>query len=165
MSVLDEAGAIAPGYEHVSKVVHPAPLVEAGGGILKWYDIAEGERTVPAAIGRLARASLAAAVEAEVLAGELGFVILHRCGDGFYFLLISSWRNENELWETVWAKPGPEHEAFAPWPMEGQHRPTFCVWELRAVCHEQGAWSRYLRSERDAIARREYLEDTYTGLA
>ena len=38
--------------------------------------------------------------------GELGFVILHRCGEDFYFLLISTWRNENELWETVWAKAG-----------------------------------------------------------
>ena len=165
MSVLDRAGVIPPGYEHVAKVVHPAPPVEAGGGVLKWYDLAEGERPVPAAIRRLARASLGVAVGDDALAGELGFVILHRCGDGFYFLLISSWRNENELWETVWAKPGPEHAAFAPWPVAGQHRPTFCVWELRAVCHEQGAWSRYLRSGRDAVARKEYLKDTYTGLA
>src|SRR3954470_6276878 len=104
MSVLDRAGVIAPGYEHVSKMVHPAPPVEAGGGVLKWYDIAEGERPVPGAIGRLARESLRAAVGDDALAGELGVVILHRCGEGFYFLLISSWRNENELWETVWAK-------------------------------------------------------------
>jgi hypothetical protein len=165
VSALDEAGVIAPGYEHLSKVVHPAPPVEAGGGILKWYDIAEGDRPIPGAIRRLAREGLAAAVEGDALLGELGFVILHRCGDGFYFLLISSWRNENELWETVWAKTGEEHAAFAPWPIEGPHRPTFCVWELRAVCHEQGAWSRYLRSGRDAVARKEYLRDTYTGLA
>ncbi len=37
-------------------------------------------------------------------------------------------------------------------------RPAFCVWELGAVCHEQDAWSRYLLSERDADARRAYLE-------
>ena len=48
--------------------------------------------------------------------------------------------------------------------MDTAHHPTFCVWELRAVCHEQGAWSRYLRSSRDAIAKKEYLRDTYTGL-
>ena len=38
--------------------------------------------------------------------GELGFVVLHRCGEDFYFLLVCTWRNENELWETVWAKDG-----------------------------------------------------------
>ena len=38
--------------------------------------------------------------------GELGFVVLHRCGESFYFLLVCTWRNENELWETVWAKDG-----------------------------------------------------------
>ena len=40
--------------------------------------------------------------------GELGFVVLHRCGESFYFLLVCTWRNENELWETVWAKDGDE---------------------------------------------------------
>ena len=166
MSALDEAGVIAPGYEHLSKVVHPAPPVEAGGGILKWYDIAEGERPIPGAIRRLARESLAAAVEGDALAGELGFVILHRCGDGFYFLIVTTWRNENEAWTTVWAKASDDEPAFRPWPLDGAgHHPAFCVWELRAVCHEQGAWSRYLRSGRDAVARKEYLKDTYTGLA
>jgi hypothetical protein len=165
MSALDEIGTIKQGYEHVSKVVHPAPPVEAGGGLLKWYDIAEGERPIPRDVRALAREGLAAIGERDALAGELGFVILHRCGEAFYFLLVSTWRNENELWETVWAKPGEDAAAFTPWPLDGGHRPTFCVWELRAVCHEQGAWSRYLRSSRDAVARREYLKDTYTGLA
>ena len=35
---------------------------------------------------------------------------------------------------------------------ESTHRPTFCVWELGAVWHEQQAWSRYLRSSRDESA-------------
>jgi hypothetical protein len=165
VSILEEIGAIEPGYRHVAKVIHPAPAVAAGGGLLKWYDIAEGDRPIPRHIAALAREGLEAAAPATTLAGELGFAILHRCGESFYFLLIASWRNENELWETVWAKPGDAEPAFAPWPAEGPHRPAFCVWELRAVCHEQGAWSRYLRSPRDATARREYLEDTYTGSA
>jgi hypothetical protein len=163
MSVLDEVGAITPGYEHRSKVVHPAPAVEAGGAVLKWYDIAEGERPIPRDVAALARRGLAEATGRDALAGELGFVILHRCGDDFYFLLISTWRNENELWETVWAKPGADSPAFAPWPLDGGHHPTFCVWELRAVCHEQAAWSRYLRSPRRANDMQAYLEDTYEG--
>src|SRR6476469_11101931 len=139
---MSTAGAVRPGYEHVSKVVQPG-------------------RAVSAEVAELAREALPQA--APSLAGELGFVILHRCGDDFYFLLISTWRNENELWETVWAKAGADRPAFEPWPVDTAHHPTFCVWELRAVCHEQGAWSRYLRSSRDAIARKEYLRDTYTG--
>ena len=91
------------------------------------------------------------------LAGEVGFAILHRCGEDFYFLLVCTWRNENELWETVWAKDGDDDPAFRPWPAEGTHRPTFCVWELGVVWHEQGAWSRYLRSRRDEGALLAYL--------
>jgi hypothetical protein len=97
------------------------------------------------------------------LGGDFGFVILHRCGEDFYFLLVSTWQNENELWETVWAKDGNESFAFRPWPVEGTHRPTFCVWELGAVCHERQAWSEYLRSPRDATAKGTYLGSLYEG--
>jgi len=74
-----------------------------------------------------------------------------------------TWRNDNELWETVWAKKGDEQPAFGPWPVEGTHRPTFCVWELGAVWHEQQTWSEYLRSERDEAAKQAYLQDSYAG--
>ena len=164
-SQLDEVGVIPAGYRHVSKVIHSSAAVEAAGGMLKWYEIAEGDRPVPRSVAALARAAVQEAMTGETLAGELGFVILHRCGEGFYFLLMTSWRNENELWETVWAKTGEDAPAFEPWLVEGAHRPTFCVWELRAVCHEQGAWTRYLRSARDADAKQHYLEDTYSGFA
>jgi hypothetical protein len=165
VSRLDAVGEMKPGYRHVPKVIHPAPPVAAGGGLLKWYDIAEGDKPIPGLIGALARDDVQRAVGGDVLDGELGFVILHRCGESFYFLLVASWRNDNELWETVWAKPGDDQWTFEPWPLDEGHHPTFCAWELRAVCHEQGAWSRYLRSGRDANAKREYLEDTYTGAA
>ena len=42
---------------------------------------------------------------------------------------------------------------------------VLCVWELRAVCHEQAAWSRYLRSPRRAADMETYVGDTYTGPA
>ena len=50
-----------------------------------------------------------------------------------------------------------------PWPADGTHRPTFCVWELGAVCHERQAWSAYLRSRRDAPARAAYVDYAFTG--
>lgn len=166
MSALEEVGEIAAGYRHVAKVVHAAPVVEAGGALLKWYDIAEGERPVSRGLRRLAHEALDLIAEEQSLAGELGFVILHRCAGGFSFLIVTTWRNENEAWTTVWAKPSDDEPAFRPWPIDGLgHHPAFCVWELRAVCHESGAWSRYLRSQRDAVAKKEYLADAYTGSA
>ena len=70
-----------------------------------------------------------------------------------------TWRNHNEIWETVYAKDGAAAPGFASWPADGPHRPTFCVWELGPVIHEQAAWSRYLRSPRDLAARRAYMLD------
>lgn len=155
------AAAVRPGYEHVSKVVAPGRAVPVNGGLLKWYEIATATAPVPAEVAELAREVLPQAAPA--LAGELGFVILHRCGDDFYFLLLCTWRNENELWETVWAKAGEHEPAFVPWPLAAGHHPTFCVWELGAVCHEQTAWSRYLRSPRRVGDMDAYLGDSYAG--
>ena len=77
---------------------------------------------------------------------------------------MSTWRNENELWETVWAKDGDGDVFFRPWPIEGMHRPTYCVWELGPVCHERAAWSEYLRSPRDDASRKSYLRSSYEGV-
>jgi hypothetical protein len=165
MSVLDRIGQVRPEYRHISKLIQPAPSLALDGAVLKWYDIAPAEAPVPLEIRELARGGLREASSSGTLAlsGELGFVILHRCGQSFYFLLLGTWRNDNELWETVWAKDGDEDLAFRPWPIEGTHRPTFCVWELGAVWHEQQAWSRYLRSQRDEPAKQAYLRSSYEG--
>ncbi len=115
---------------------------------LKWYDIATPDAPIPAEIGDLARECLVDEIMGGAIELEgLGFVILHRCGEGFYFLLACTWAGNNELWETVWAKDGDADPTFRPWPLARGHHPTFCVWELGAVWHEQQAWSRFLRSE------------------
>ena len=152
---------VKPEYRHITKQIEPAPSFALGDAILKWYDIAPEDEPVPPEIRELAQEALR--LGALDINGDLGFVILHRCGKSFYFLIVSTWRNDNELWETVWAKNGDEEDAFSPWPVEGTHRPTFCVWELGAVWHEQQAWSEYLRSKRDDAATQAYLQDTYTG--
>ncbi|PWK76027.1 hypothetical protein [Aminobacter sp. AP02] len=152
------------GYTHYPKSVTPGLPVPAGGGLLKWYDIAEAETPVTRETCALAQRFLAAetATGRLNLNGELGFVILHRCGGDFHFLLVSSWRNANEMWETVYAKTAdaPDFSLFA---LPGPHRATFCVWELAAVNHERQAFSRYLYSARDDAAKREYLADMYEG--
>jgi hypothetical protein len=163
MSALEQIGGVRRDYRHVSKLVRPGPRLTLDDAVLKWYDIAPDDAPVPSEIRRLARSGLRAASKSGALAlsGDLGFVILHRCGESFYFLLVSTWRNDNELWETVWAKDGEDDPAFRPWPIEGTHRPTFCVWELGAVWQEQRAWSRYLCSERDDAAKEDYLEASF----
>ena len=164
MSALAQVDA-GPEYEHISKQIRPEASLTLGSTILKWYDIAPAEAPVPLAIRALARRNLRDGAKSGKLdlSDELGFVILHRCGESFYFLLLSTWRNDNELWETVWAKDCDEAFAFRPWTPEGSHRPTFCVWELGAVCHEQQAWIRYLRTSRDEVSRLEYLHDCCEG--
>jgi hypothetical protein len=167
VSAAEATGGVASDYVHDEKHVRPEASLALGGTVLKWYDIAPGDAPVPLAVRALARRNLRSAARsgALVLSDELGFVILHRCGESFYFLLVSTWRNENELWETVWAKRDGHQASFGPWPTDGTHRPTFCVWELGAVDHERQAWSRYLRSARDDAARLAYLGDAYEGIA
>jgi hypothetical protein len=163
VSALEQVVAVDEGYVHVPKLVQPQPGIELQGVQLKWYDIAADDTPIPLAIRALARRNLRDVKDELGLSGDLGFVILHRCGESFYFLLVSTWRNDNELWETVWAKTGENDFAFRPWPMDGTHRPTFCVWELGAVCHEQRAWTEYLCSDRTARDRDAYLQSTFEG--
>ena len=163
-SILERRDGVTPGYRHIYKRIQSAPCVEVGDTTLKWYDLAPADAPIPDEVRELARRDLQAAAEDDTLglSEELGFVILHRCGRSFYFLLVSTWRNDNELWETVWAKTD-DAEGFHPWPLEGSHRPTFCVWELGAVWHEQQAWSRFLRTERGEEDREAYLRDSGAG--
>ncbi len=159
------ASSVQADYRHSSKLIRPAPAITLDDAVLKWYDIAPADEPVPCDVQVLARGNLRAAAESGSLAlsDDLGFVILHRCGESFYFLIVATWRNDNEVWETVWAKNGESEVSFRPWTLEGTHRPTFCVWELGAVWHEQQAWSRFLLSPRDAAAREAYLHDSFEG--
>jgi hypothetical protein len=158
--------ASAPEHVHVSKLARPEARLTLGETTLKWYDLATEGEEVPLLIRALARRNLRDAFRAGELgiSGELGFVILHRCSDGFYFLLACTWRNDNELWEAVWAKNGDAHLSFRPWPVDGAQRPTFCVWELGIVAHEGEAFARYLRSDRSASDRETYVRDAFGGV-
>ncbi len=158
---------VAPDYVHHDKFIEPDNNIELSGATLKWYNLAAGETPIPTEIRLLARSFLEKETTGGLLkdVSGLGFVILHRCGDDFYFLLVSTWRNENELWESVYAKDGSRQSDFEQFSFQGSHRGTFCVWELAAVWHEQQAWKRYLLSVRDDNARLTYLRDCYRGAA
>jgi len=152
---------VAADYRHRDKLVTPRGSIRHRKANLKWYDLAPADEPVPAEIHQLAKDFLS--TSALDLGDDLGFVILHRCGHEFYFLLVSSWRGNNELWESVYAKASNAHPDFALFTFEGTHRGTFCVWEMGAVWHEQQAWKRYLRSPRDDSAREIYLNDLISG--
>ncbi len=166
-SDLSVAKNVADGYVHSDKFIAPDENIALQGAWLKWYNVAVSESPVPTEIRQLARDFLQKESTEERLdvSGDLGFVILHRCGADFYFLIVATWRNENELWESVYAKDGPNQVDFGLFPFPTSHRGTFCVWELGAVWHERQAWRRYLLSTRDNAARLTYLSDCFEGEA
>jgi hypothetical protein len=161
-SLLETRLGIDAGYRHAPKRVTPGEPLERPGAMLKWYGLHPDDRPVPDDLTRKARSLLATA---PLEAAGLGFVLLHRCGKDFYFLIVCTWRNSNELWETVFYKDGDAMPDFAPFPREGAHKPAFCVWELVPVWHEQKAWERFLTSSRDEAAAQVWLADRFAGPA
>jgi hypothetical protein len=152
-------------YRHRPKLVAPQPALELKRARLKWYDLAYPETPAPPEIRALARDYLVAESEAGRLEldGDLGFVVLHRCNNDFFFLIVSTWRGNNELWESVHYKQNAATPGFALFPRERRHKGAYCVWELGPVWHEQQAWVRFLTSSRDAAAERAYLDDRFAG--
>jgi len=164
-TVNEGSDGVREGYRHYQKRISPSLDFEANGHRLKWYDIAFTMRPIGPELDAEARALVEAEMGSGRLAidGEIGFVILHDCGD-VVFLIVSTWRNSNELWETPYVKLRDNGGGFEPVEVAGIHRPAFCVWEMGAVAHESKAWSRYLSSNRGQTARETYFFDMYSGL-
>jgi len=160
--VLQTDLGVDPGYRHGPKRVTPGETLEPQGAVLKWYGLHPDDRPVPDEVTRLARSFL---TRTPLEARGLGFVILHRCGADFYFLIVCTWRGSNEVWQTVFYKDGDKMPDFELFPRDGAHKPTLCVWELVPVWHEQGAWERFLLSPRDEAAAQVWLADRYAGPA
>ena len=133
--------------------------------MLKWYGFGRPEDPVPDEVRALTRRARDEPHGSESSARRrAGLRDAPPLGtEGFHFLLVSTWRNANELWETTFYKDDDADPGFLPWVVEGVHRPTFCVWELGVVAHERLAWAGYFDSGRDAAARRTYLGDTFEG--
>lgn len=158
--VLATNSGIDPGYRHQSKRVTPLAPLMLPQAVLKWYGVHENSRPIPEAVTEMARQQLATApLEAQ----GMGFAILHRCGESFYFLIVCTWRNSNELWQTVLYKDTDTATSFTLFPRDEAHKATLCVWELVPVWHEQQAWTRFLASARDEAAAQAWLADGYAG--
>jgi len=161
------ADPVDPAYRHIAKVAVARPTLILGDARLKCYALAPVDKPVPDAVTGSARDYLRQAhVDGAIdLADDRGFVILHRCGESFYFLLVSVWRGSNELWEAVyyWDAGMTAFELFDPaYPAKGP-RPTFCVWELGIVAAEAAAWARLLSSPREADDEREWQASLFAG--
>ena len=159
---------VPPDHVHYSKQAVPMGLLQLEGGLIKAYHVEKPGEPVPEAVAKAARSLVHGEAGARLgLDGDLGFVILHRCGKDFHFLLATVWRGGNEAWEAVWYHQG-EMAAFAPfepaYPAEaGAPRPTFCVWELGVVAHEARAWARFLASARTEADLAWWREDWFSG--
>jgi hypothetical protein len=161
-TILKNDPGVKQNYEHGPKRITPGESIATNGAALKWYQLAPENQPVPDEIDRLGRSFLA---RQTLEAKGLGFVILHRCGEDFYFLIVSTWRGNNEVWETVFYKNGEAMADFALWPRDGMHKPAFCVWELAAVWHETKSWERFLLSAHDETAAQIWQRDLYSGPA
>jgi hypothetical protein len=149
---------VEPSYRHYSKRVAPAPALVRPDIHLKWYTLAVPERMHSAAEVTDAQAFIASEIGINrlELRNEIGFVVQHRVAtaDVFY---VCSWNGNNELWETHYYRPLSTGQFEVG--RHGTKFPTFCVWVLSIVHHEMQAWSRYLKSARDAAARSSYARD------
>jgi hypothetical protein len=155
-------------YQHYEKRAVPCGTVGAAGSELKLYHLEKPGEPVPDAIAASARAFLAreGGADGGEAGADCGFVILHRCGADFYFLLMTVWRGANEAWEAVWYRDSgmADFARFEPaYPRAAMLRPTFCVWELGVVAHESGAWSRFLASPRAEADLARWRGDLFAG--
>ena len=159
-------GEVPADYRHHPKRIEPGEDLALPDAYLKWYEVRKHDAVVTDEI----RAEAAGFIRAEAesgrldISGELGFAILHLCGESFYFLIVCTWRHANEMWETVYTKDAAGTEPFELVPQVTRME-VVCVWELGAVLHEQQAWTRFLYSDRDEKAKLEYIADRFTGEA
>jgi len=161
---LGSFGNVVPeGYKYARKLVTPGKDLSLPNAYLKWYDIRLPEVEISEEQVAESRAFVAAEVERLKFAGELGFVLLHRAGP-VLLLLLTTWRNTNELWESIYVKDVAQAGAYDLLDFESSHRGTFCVWELGPIWHERHAWVRFLSSQRDEEAKLAYVNDRFSGL-
>lgn len=157
-------GNVVPeGYHYYQKQVTPRPDLNLPTAYLKWYDIYPPDVEITPDQLAETRAFLTDEVQRLNLAKELGFVLLHRAGT-MLLLLLTTWRNTNEMWEAVYLKVANSHEPYQPMHFDSEHRGTYCVWELAPIWHERHAWVRFLSSKRDLEAKLAYINDRFSGL-
>jgi hypothetical protein len=154
---------VSSSYQHQVKSARPGPALESSDVYFKWTLI-EPE-SLPITPAQISEAQAFVLEELSTgrlkLHNEVGFVVQHRCAS-VLILYVCTWRGDNEVWETLYHSlvvPEARYEVT----QRQNTSPTFCVWVLPAVLHEQRAWVTYLESSRDLVAQEAYLSDQLTG--
>jgi hypothetical protein len=160
----DIGAGVRRAYRHYQKLITPNAPLQTERYALKWYDIGLIGKVVPPALVAEARDLATGLMTERGLAGEAGagFVILNECHEVAY-LSVAIWRNDNELWERIFAR-SQGSGGFLPLQDESGWRHHHCVWQLTAICHEHAAWHRFLFGPRDDAGRRQWLGDMCSGL-
>lgn len=165
ISNISELGNVIPeGYNYFKKKIKPGSPLILKGACLKWYDLYPPDTDITNEQISETRSFLEAEAKSGrlILENELGFVILHRAGD-YLLLLVTTWRNTNEMWESIYVKKADEKENYNQLIFENNHKGTYCVWELGIVWHERNAWVDYITSKRNDEAKLTYLNDLFSG--
>lgn len=156
---------VSDGYRHYEKRVEARDPFITNQAHLKWYDIGYEAIGVAPGLQREAKEFLVNEIQSGSLEspGRVGFVMLHDCGE-VIFLIVCTWNGNNELWETVYVKRPELGGSFRNLRVPGDHRPTYCVWEMAVVTHEARTWSTYLLTDRTAADVAAYLENRIEGV-
>ncbi len=164
LNLSDLGNVIPKGYNYYKKKITPGLQLNLPDACLKWYELHPPDIKITDNQVQGTKAF----IEAETKTGrlklenELEFVILHRAGD-YLLLLITTWRNTNEMWESIYFKKADQFENYVPMKFNNDHKGTYCVWELGIVLHERNAWVRFIESKRDEKAKIEYLNNLFSG--
>ena len=140
--------------------IRPLGLLETGGWRIKTYGIAHG-RALPrpelvAAAHALAATAFPVPAEGPGRYG-VGYLGIHD-GRGAAWVFADWWEGENELRHRVFIAPTGQPTALE----EHTHTSlTACVWDLRVMCFERGAWLAHcLRNPAGRPELDAYLADT-----
>jgi hypothetical protein len=105
-------------------MMRPAKPLMGSNVFRKWYLVYPHERpfagTDVKEAGRLE------------LRDEIGFTVQHRCAS-VNILYVCSWRENNELWETLYSSPADETFQLVSWLSKTG---TYCVWVIVAHLSE-----------------------------
>lgn len=165
---LTGAGAIRPDYRHHERIARSAAPLVVTGGVVRWNEVYLPGSPVSPALDALARTHVQRVfAEGEIEPGEgLGFVVLHHSSELDY-LLVCMWTRVQEMWEVLFIREADvnadDDQGFRR-VQTGVESSTMCVWEMAAVWHERGLWTRYLHSRRELDDRLLWAGDSWEAL-
>lgn len=151
-------------YTYYKKIISPDSQLNLSHASFKWYNLYPESKNI--SFEQVSKAKEFISLEVQSgklkLENELGFVILHRAGD-YLLLLITTWSNINEIWESVYFKKVDDDAVYKPIEFKTDHKGTFCVWELGIVWHERNSWVKFINSKRDPESKLNYMNDLISG--